>query len=45
MIEQCTERTVETVESAFLDWKGIRGTDRGKLVATLNEIGVSIEKL
>ncbi len=45
MIEQCTERTVERVESAFLDWKGIRGTDRGKVVATLNEIGVSIEKL
>ncbi len=45
MIRRCVERTVETVESAVLEWKGIRGADKGKLVATLEKIGVPIEKV
>ncbi|MFQ6080235.1 MAG: D-aminoacyl-tRNA deacylase [Candidatus Bathyarchaeia archaeon] len=45
MVEQCVERTMETVESAFLDWKGIRGADKGRLTAILGEIGVPIEKV
>jgi len=45
MVKECAERTIETVESAFLDWKGIRGVDKGRLTATLSEIGISIEKI
>jgi D-aminoacyl-tRNA deacylase len=45
VIRRCVERTVETVESAFLEWKGIRGADKGKLIAALEKIGVPIEKV
>jgi len=45
MVKQCVERTMETVELAFLDWKGIRGVDKGRLNAILGEIGVPIEKV
>jgi len=45
MIRQCLERTVETVESAVLEWKGIKGADKGKLIAALEKIGIPIEKV
>jgi len=45
IIEQCVERTMETVESVILDWKGIRGADKGRLISALDKIGVPIEKV
>jgi len=45
IITQCIERTMENVELAILDWKGIKGADKNKLVATLEKIRVSIEKV
>lgn len=45
MVRHCIERTVENVESVILDWKGIKGADREGLMAILNEVGVSIEKV
>lgn len=45
IIEQCVEKTMETVESAILDWKGIKGADKGRLISALDEIGVPIEKV
>jgi len=45
IIRQCVERTVESVGSAFLDWKGIKGVDKNKIVTALGEIGVPMEKV
>jgi D-aminoacyl-tRNA deacylase len=45
MIRQCIERTAEPVHSAVLEWKGIRGADKGRLVAALETIGVPVEKV
>ncbi|RLI44487.1 hypothetical protein DRO69_07270 [Candidatus Bathyarchaeota archaeon] len=45
MVKQCIKKTVEKVESAILDWKGIKGADKKGLMATLNDAGVSIEKV
>ncbi len=45
MIKQCVERTMESVDSAILDWKGIRGADKNKIIKALDEIGVPIEKV
>jgi D-aminoacyl-tRNA deacylase len=45
MVRQCVERTVEKVESVILDWKGIKGADKKGLMAILNDVGVSIEKV
>jgi D-aminoacyl-tRNA deacylase len=38
MLRHCVERTLEKVDSAILDWKGIKGEDKPKLLAALQEI-------
>jgi len=45
MMRQCVERTAEKVESAVLDWKGIKGVDRSKLMATLDEVDLLVERV
>lgn len=45
MLKQCIERTYEGVDHAVLDWKGIRGEDKPRVVAMLNRIGLSFEKV
>jgi len=45
IIRQCVERTMENVDSAILDWKGIKGADKNKIITALGEIGVPIEKV
>ncbi len=44
MIRQCVDRTTEKVESALLEWKGIRGPERDRLIAILDEIGIPTER-
>ncbi len=44
-VRQCVERTKETVKSAVLDWKGIKGSDKARITKILDEMGVSIEKI
>ena len=45
ILKQCLERTLEKVESVFLDWKGIKGESKPSLVKILEEMGVSFEKV
>lgn len=45
IIKQCVERTVETVDSTVLDWKGIKGAYKSKIVAALEELGVPSERV
>ena len=45
MVRQCAERTVESVKTAVLDWKGIKGQDKEGLVEALDEIGLSVQKV
>ena len=45
IIKQCVERTMENVESAILDWKGIKGAHKYKLTTALSKIGVPMEKV
>ena len=42
---QCVERTLEKVDCAILDWKGIKGKDKPKLLAALQEIGLQYKKI
>jgi D-aminoacyl-tRNA deacylase len=44
MIRQCVQRTVEKVDTVMLDWKGIKGEDKPRLVETLKEADVKFEK-
>jgi D-aminoacyl-tRNA deacylase len=45
VIKLCVEKTAETVDSAVLDWKGIRGADKPKVVAALEKLGLPSEKV
>ncbi len=44
MLKQCVKRTLETVDRAILDWKGIKSEDKQCLVRTLEEIDLPFEK-
>jgi len=44
ILRQCIERTLERVESAVLDWKGIKGEDKQPLVKMLMEASIPFEK-
>jgi D-aminoacyl-tRNA deacylase len=43
-IHHCIERTLEKVDHAILDWKGIRGKDKLKILETLSEINLPYRK-
>jgi D-aminoacyl-tRNA deacylase len=45
MLNQCREKTLEQVESAILDWKGIRSEDKPKLLLALQQTKLPIEKV
>lgn len=45
IVGQCVERTLETVDSALLDWKGIKGEHKLKIVVALEKLGISSEKI
>jgi len=44
MIKQCIQRTLEKVESAVFDWKGMRGADRERIANALKELDIPVEK-
>jgi D-aminoacyl-tRNA deacylase len=45
MIQKCVERVVEKVETAILDWKGIKGEHKPKIVKALEKLNIKIEKV
>jgi D-aminoacyl-tRNA deacylase len=45
IVSECVEKTLEKVDCAILDWKGIRGKDKPKLLAALHEIGLPYKKV
>jgi len=44
MIKQCVQRTLEKVESAVFDWKGMKGANRERIANALTALGVPVEK-
>jgi D-aminoacyl-tRNA deacylase len=45
ILQQCIERTLEKTDHAILDWKGIRGDDKPKVLETLAEIKLPYSKV
>lgn len=45
IIRQCVERTLEPVVSVVLDWKGIKGEHKSKIVSALETLGLASEKV
>ena len=45
IIKQCVERTLEPVDSVVLDWKGIKGEHKPKIVSAVESLGLLIEKV
>jgi len=45
MLRQCVDRTLEKVEGAVLDWKGMKSADKPRLLKALEEAGLSYRKV
>ena len=45
VLKQCIEKTLERVELAVLDWKGIKGADKQPLIEKLENLGLEIRKV
>ncbi len=45
MMKTCVSRTLESVESAILDWKGIKGSEKPRLLGMLENFGLSYRKV
>ena len=45
IIMQCVKRTLAPVASVVLDWKGIKGEHKPKIVSAVDSIGLSLEKI
>jgi D-aminoacyl-tRNA deacylase len=45
IIRQCVDRTLEPVKSVVLDWKGIKGEHKPKIVSAVESFGLPIEKI
>lgn len=45
LLQQCMERTVENVDYALLDWKGIKSEDKPTLIAELKKAGLPTQKV
>jgi D-aminoacyl-tRNA deacylase len=45
MLRQCVEKTMEKVDCAILDWKGIKGENKANLLVALQETGLSYRKI
>ena len=45
ILRQCIERTLEGVEFAVLDWKGIRGKDKKRIIEMLERINLQFKKV
>jgi D-aminoacyl-tRNA deacylase len=44
VLRQCIEKTLEKVELAVLDWKGIKGEYKLKIIEMLRKIGLQFQK-
>jgi D-aminoacyl-tRNA deacylase len=45
MLRQCVDKTLEKVECALLDWKGIKSADKPQLLQALDEVGLPYKKI
>jgi len=45
VLKQCVEKTLEKVEYAVLDWKGIKGEYKPNIVALLGKNGLTFQKI
>ncbi len=45
ILKQCVERTVETVDSVVLDWKGIKSDHKPKIIEALEKLGLPSERV
>jgi len=45
ILSECVEKTVEKIDHALLDWKGIKSSNKPKLLQALEEINLSFKKI
>jgi D-tyrosyl-tRNA(Tyr) deacylase len=44
MLKKCIQRTYEKVEAIILDWKGIKGEDKPRLMESIEKADLQTEK-
>lgn len=44
-IRQCIQRTMEPIDSIILDWKGIKGEHKPKIISTMEKLNLHTEKV
>ncbi|MCW3997489.1 MAG: hypothetical protein NWF10_02850 [Candidatus Bathyarchaeota archaeon] len=42
---ECVKKTLENIDCAILDWKGIKSSDKTQLIQTLKDINLSYKKI
>lgn len=45
IINQCIQKTLEKVDYAMLDWKGIKGSDKPNLLKMLKDVNLAYKKI
>ena len=45
IVQHCVERTLEKVTGALIDWKGVKGVDKERLLELLRAISLPFEKV
>jgi len=45
MLRQCKQKTLENIEYAILDWKGIKGEHKSKMIEMLKNLDVPFKKV
>ena len=45
ILSECVEKTLEKIDYALLDWKGIKSSDKPKLLRLLKDINLSYKKI
>jgi D-tyrosyl-tRNA(Tyr) deacylase len=45
MLRQCVDKTLEKVDCAVLDWKGIKSADKPQLLKALEQVGLPYKKI
>jgi D-tyrosyl-tRNA(Tyr) deacylase len=45
VLRECVEKTLENIDCAILDWKGIKSFDKTHLLQILKDINLSYKKI
>ena len=45
ILNECIEKSLEKINYAFLDWKGIKSSDKSHVLEILKDVNLGYEKI